>query len=66
MKAIRMRERPVTVTRNLPHYVIGKDYQRLVRLTRYVDHSTPAYYSRVSREMIFKQYQSLYNKVFRK
>ena len=58
------RPRPLTVTRGLPHYVIGKDYRRLLRLTRYVDHSIPAYYSRASREMIFEQYQRLFRKVY--
>src|SRR4051812_16452171 len=58
------RNRPLTVTRGLP-YVIGKDYQRLIRLARYVDHNIPAYHSHVRSRMIFQQYMSLYNKVYK-
>jgi hypothetical protein len=65
MQGYHERKRPYTVTRGLPHYVIGKDYQRLIRLARHVDHSIPAYYSRVSRDMIFQQYLSLFRKVYK-
>jgi ATP-dependent protease Clp ATPase subunit len=33
-----LRQRPRTVTRGLPHYVIGQDYRRLLALVRMYDH----------------------------
>ena len=59
-----LRQRPQTVTRGLPHYVIGADYQRLVRLTREVDHSVPWLKGEASRNMIFRQYRSLFHKIY--
>lgn len=64
MQQYHERSRPGTVTRGLPHFVIGRDYQRLVRLAREVDHSVPALKGRASRDMIFEQYLKLYRKVY--
>lgn len=58
------RQRPHTVTRGLPHYVIGRDYQRLIRLVRVYDHMHK-HHSYESRRMIETQCESLHYRVYR-
>jgi hypothetical protein len=53
---------PRTVTRDLPHYVIGKDYQRLVRLARLVDHQ---WHRGQAFGMLVRQYERLYTRLYR-
>jgi len=59
-----LRTRPRTVTRGLPHYVIGKDYQRLRRLVREYDHALSWHASR-SRCMLAAQCGQLYQRIYR-
>ncbi len=60
----RERSKPVTVTRGLPHYVIGKDYQRLLRLAREYDHMH-SWHDCGSRRLIAMQCSKLHYRVYR-
>jgi len=58
------RPQPRTVTRGLPHYVIGSDYQRLLRIVRVYDHMH-RWHSYESRRMIESQCESLHYRVYK-
>lgn len=55
---------PRTVTRDLPHYVIGTEYKRLVRLAREHDHMYERH-SFASRQMIREQCGKLHYRVYK-
>lgn len=57
------RPRPHTVTRGLPHYVIGANYGRLVRLVRIFNHMQ-RWHSYESRRMIESQCEQLHRRVY--
>lgn len=57
------RQRPFTVTRGLPHYVIGSSYIRLVRLVREYDHMG-RWHSYNSRRLIEQQCETLHRRVY--
>ena len=59
----KMRPRPRTKTRDLP-YVIGRDYQRLVRLVRIFDHEYQ-WHSFESRRLIERQCESLHLRIYK-
>lgn len=57
------RPTPYTVHRNLPNYVIGNDYQHLLKLVREYEHMHHRHSFR-TRRMIEAQCNSLYLKVY--
>ena len=57
------RTRPLTVTRGLPNYVIGRDYQRLVRLVREYQHMHK-WHSYESRRMIETMCERLHYRIY--
>ncbi len=57
------RQRPRTATRGLPNYVIGRDYQRLLRLVRLYDHMH-RWMGYESRRLIESQCESLHRRVY--
>ena len=57
------RTRPRTVTRCLPQYVIGKQYQRLLRLVREYDHMMD-WHGYESRRLIEAQCERLHYRVY--
>ena len=56
------RTRPRTVTRGLPHYVLGKQYRRLLRLVREYDHMMD-WHGYESRRLIEAQCEQLHYRV---